>query len=467
MVHSRRQKSNNPDRFLDGVREVLQAYLQHGNHLVVGLSGGVDSVVLLDVLAILSKEMSFKLSAVHVNHGISSNAAYWSHFNCQLCYAYGIAVSVFYLKLEKESGVSLEAAAREKRYQIFNRLHADCLILAQHQDDQAETVLLQLLRGAGVKGLSAMPVMRKQTAKTAPAILRPLLGFSRSAIENYARQHQLNWIHDESNDSMTFDRNFLRHEILPVLSQRYPNYAKTLQRTSQHMAEASQLLDELAETDAKHCVISGNLSIAALCELSHSRARNLLRFFLRQHEVKLPSTVKLNEILNQLRFARKDAQLRLVFGDTEIRSYRDLVYIFPRQKLSQNHLQDLQFRWRGESCLVLKELGGLLRFEHAEGRGISAEKLNEAPVSIKMRVGGEHYSPNCKRPRRSLKNLMQEAAIPPWERFTVPLLFCGERLVWVPGIGIECEFQARLEEMGVVPEWRLKQFKQKNVTISS
>ncbi|HBV22017.1 MAG TPA: tRNA lysidine(34) synthetase TilS [Nitrosomonas sp.] len=436
---------------MDDVQQVLQAHIRQDCHLAIGLSGGIDSVVLLDILVTLSQQMPFELSAIHVNHGISDYAEYWSHFCCHLCYSYGIPVTVSYLNIRKATGVSLEAAARERRYQIFNRLHADYLVLAQHQDDQAETLLLQLFRGAGVKGLSAMPVVRKQSDDTAPPILRPLLNVSRDSIEAYARQYQLNWIHDESNDCIAFSRNFLRHEVLPVLKNRYPNYAKTLQRTSRHMAEASLLLDDLAESDAKHCVISGNLHIAALRKLSFPRARNLLRYILRQHQVTLPSTVKLDDILNQLRCARKDGQLHVAFGHIEIRVYKDFVYILPLRKLPQNHLQ---LKWQGESHLMLRELGGSIRFTHAIGRGLCAQKLTQAPVHIKMRQGGERFSPDCKRPRRSLKNLMQEALIPPWERYALPLMFCGEKLVWVPGIGIDCAFQSMPEEAGIVPEWR-------------
>ncbi|PTN11894.1 tRNA lysidine(34) synthetase TilS [Nitrosomonas aestuarii] len=451
MVHSRRKKSNNLDNLIDNVQQVLQTYIRQDCHLAVGLSGGLDSVVLLDILVTLSQQVSFELSAIHVNHGISSHAAQWSHFCCHLCYSHGVPVSVSYVNIHKEAGVSLEAAAREERYHIFNRLRADYLVLAQHQDDQAETLLLQLLRGAGVKGLSAMPIVRKQSSDAAPPILRPLLNVSRGSIEAYARQHQLNWIHDESNDSTDFNRNFLRHAILPVLSRRYPNYVKTLQRTSQHMAEASLLLDDLAASDARCCVEAGNLHISALRELSLPRARNLLRYILRLQQVKLPSTAKLNDILNQLRCARKDTQLHVVFGHTEIRVYKDFVYILPLRKLPPNHLQ---LKWQGESHLILSELGGSIHFTHVKGLGLCAQKLTQTPVHIKMRQGGERFSPDCKRPRRSLKNLMQEALIPPWERYALPLMFCGEELVWVPGIGIDCEFQSMPEEAGIVPEWR-------------
>ncbi|SER36370.1 tRNA(Ile)-lysidine synthase [Nitrosomonas sp. Nm51] len=455
MVHSRRKKSNNPDCLVDDVKAVLQVYVKQGDHLIVGLSGGVDSIVLLDILSTVSRQMRLALSAAHVNHGISRHSVAWSHFCCRQCYAYGIPVSVRYAKVKNKPGSSLEAVAREKRYGVFSRLPGDYLVLAQHQDDQAETLLLQLLRGAGVRGLSAMPVVRKQTVSAAPSILRPLLNISRADILAYARQRGLDWIHDESNDDCSFNRNFLRHALLPVLNNRYPAYAKTLQRTSQHMAEASQLLDELAEVDAQNCVIAGNLYIPALRKLNRPRAKNLLRYLLHEHNIPLPSTVKLDEILNQLRYAKKDAQLRVTVGDAEVRCFKDYMYILLQQKRSPKHLQR---RWQGEPSVRLTELGGVLRFVSVQGQGLSAHKLRQSPVFIKVREGGEYFMPDCKRPRRSLKNLLQEASIPPWQRFALPLLFCGEKLAWVPGIGTDCALQAASGEMGIVPEWRLGNF---------
>ena len=460
MVPTKRQKSNNPagvDGLLRDTQNVLQRYITSDSHIAIGLSGGVDSVVLLDVLAKLSKAMRFKLSAVHVNHGISKNAAEWSHFCCRLCAVYGIPIVVSYVKVTQEKGISLEAAAREKRYQVFNRLRAegvsavDYLVLAQHCDDQAETLLLQLLRGAGVRGLSAMPSRRKQTSGIAPQILRPLLEVSRNSIEIYAKQQQLRWMHDESNDSILFSRNFLRHKIFPLLCEKFPGYAQALQRTSRHMAEASELLDELAEQDARHCVVSGRVAIAGLRELSVLRAKNLLRYILWQRNIQPPSAIRLEEILRQLRSANSDTRLHVTFGTHEIRTYRGHVYI---QATSRPSIKDLQQIWKGEATLRLEDLGGAIHFKRFQGQGLSPAKLMQAPVFVRVRQGGEHYKPDCHRPRRSLKNLLQEASIPPWSRYTLPFLFCGEKLVWVPGIGIDCEFQAAPEEMGIVPEWQ-------------
>lgn len=460
MVPTKRRKSNKPAGFGGLVRDthnILRRYVTSDSHIAIGLSGGVDSVVLLDILAKLSGEMRFKLSAVHVNHGISKNAAEWSHFCCRLCAVYGIPVVVSYVKVTQETGVSLEAAAREKRYQVFNRLRAegmnavDYLVLAQHRDDQAETLLLQLLRGAGVRGLSAMPLRRKQTAGIAPQILRPLLDVPRDSIEIYAEQRQLQWMHDESNDSTLFSRNFLRHRIFPLLREKYPGYAQALQRTSRHMAEASELLDELAEQDARLCVVSGRVTIAGLRELSMLRAKNLLRYVLWQRGIQPPSAIRLEEILRQLRSANSDTHLHVTFGTHEIRTYQGHVYI---QAITRPSIKDSQQEWKGESTLRLRDWDGLIHFKRIQGQGLSLAKLMQAPVFIRVRQGGEHYKPDCNRPRRSLKNLLQEASIPPWSRYTLPLLFCGEKLVWVPGIGIDCEFQAVPQEMGIALEWR-------------
>jgi len=359
---------------------------------------------------------------------------------------------VSYVKVTPETGMSLEAIAREKRYQVFNRMRAvDCLVLAQHRDDQSETLLLQLLRGAGVRGLSAMPLCRKQSSGAAPQILRPLLDVSRDSIEIYAEQRQLQWIHDESNDSIQFSRNFLRHKVFPVLGEKFPGYAQALQRTSRHMAEATELLDQLAEQDARHCVVCGRLEIAGLRELSVLRAKNLLRYVLWQRDIQLPSAIRLEEILRQLRSANSDTRLHVTFGMHEIRTYRGHVYI---QAIIRHPIKDSQQAWTGESTLRLEEWGGSVHFKQAWGQGLSQGKLMQAPVFIRARQGGEHYKPDCRRPRRSLKNLLQEASIPPWSRYTLPLLFCGEKLAWVPGIGIDCEFQAVPEEMGIVPDWQ-------------
>ena len=454
MANSRKLKLSS---ILSRVENILREQVQRNDHLVIGLSGGVDSVLLLSILTSLIVQLGFTLSALHVNHGISPNANKWEKFCLDLCSAHGIPIKIAKKKVSRLSGTSLEAVARDARYQIFRKLKADYVILAQHLDDQAETLLLQMLRGAGVKGLGAMPVVRNQISEvgnqaldTGPQILRPLLNVSRSEIEGYAQKNKLCWITDESNNDVSFDRNFLRHKIFPLLEKRFPSYRTTFLRTSRHMAEAGCLLDELAEYDRKECIISNKLQIEELRKLSFPRARNLLRYSFAQQGVILPSAVKLEDILGQLLSSRLDTKLHIMFGDTEIRCFRGSIHV---RRASVLPNKKWKFVWKGEKQLAISELRGSVKFMCKKGRGINLQKLKEGPVIIRFRLGGERIRPDCNRPRRSLKNLLQEASFPLWERESLPLLFSGEHLVWAPGIGVDCGFQAGVSDLGLIVSW--------------
>lgn len=452
MANSRKSSSIT---ILERVESALCAQVTGEDHLVVALSGGVDSVVLLHLLHTLSRSMTFRLSAVHVEHGISAYAAQWSDFCQELCETLGIPIQIFRLKVRKAPQVNLEAAARQARYQVFERIQTDYIVLAHHQDDQVETVLLQLLRGAGVKGLGGMPAIRKLDSAGAVRLLRPLLEVSRETIMQYARQHRLSWVSDESNDDTTFNRNFLRHAILPQVEQRFPAYRETISRASHHLGEAAHLLDELAEMDSKRAMIAGYLHIENLRKLSFPRAKNLLRYMCSQHDAIQPSTVKLEEILRQLLTAGTDTRLHLVFGEMEIRCFKGLVRM--QSKYFQPEIT-APLVWHGEHRWVLEPLGGTIEYVQREGAGIKRDKLVEKLVTVRLRVGGERFQPDCKRPRRSLKKILQEAVLPPWERKSLPLLFSGEQLVWVPGIGVDCAFQAMPGESGLMLTWRPNEF---------
>lgn len=455
---------------------MLRQCVQPGDHLVLALSGGVDSVVLLNVLIPLSSQMSFSLSVIHVDHGISQNSNRWAEFCCKLCHSIGIPLKISKVRVRKESGGGLEAAAREQRYLEFGALEADYVVLAQHLDDQAETLLLQLLRGAGVKGLGAMPVIRDYPSETSAEIggysgqssieqpeaggiklLRPMLEIARREIEDYAEEHGLQWISDESNIDISFDRNFLRHQVLPLVERRFPGYRHTLSRASRHMAEASLLLDELAEADGKWLAASGKLEIEQLRKLSPPRAKNLLRYTLAQQGTILPSAVKLDEMLKQLLSSRSDSKIHLVFGNAEIRCFRGQLYvrIASREKVGKAGAAspNLPLQWNGEEQLPIRELDGVIQFSRCQSTGINLNKLVELPVTIRPRRGGERLRPDHNRPRRSLKNLLREAGLPPWERQTLPLIYIGEHLVCVPGIGVDCDYQVAPGEQGLVVSW--------------
>lgn len=430
-----------------------------GQLLIVGLSGGIDSVVLLDVLNRIARRRRFQLLAVHVNHQISPHARQWAKFCRELCSARAIPLRVFRVTVER--GNSLEAAARAARYAVFHRLKGDFVVLAHNRDDQAETLLLQLLRGGGVRGLAAMPVLRGKVTQRdsreggenfqAP-VLRPMLEVTRSEISAYAKKRKLSWIEDESNDDTYFPRNFLRHEVLPLIARKFPAYGTVLARSAGHFAEAAHLLDELAAHDSISCVKAGRLDLSGLRLLSHARAKNLLRYFLAQHGVAIPGAERLEEALRQALEARNDAMVCVDLGGFELRRYAGALHV--RDKTES---VDAVFErtWRGERKLALPELNGVLSMTRSRDAGISLARLEAAAVTIRVRCGGERLQPDCRRPHRSLKNLLQESGIPPWQRDRLPLIYCGNQPVWVPGIGIDCSFQARSGETAIAPAWQI------------
>ena len=414
---------------------------------MLALSGGADSVALLDILAQLRSSLHFPLSAVYVNHQISPNAADWAEFCARLCAGYNIPFQAVKVDLKRQPGESLEELARDARYRVFAEQQADFIVLAQHLDDQAETLLLQLLRGAGAKGLSAMAELRIQDSGLRTGFLRPLLDVPRRLILDYAALRGLQWVEDESNADISYDRNFLRHRVLPELGKRFPGYRLTFARASRNLAESAQLSDDLARMDRAIAVVNGSLQVDALRSLSGARARNLLRYWLAESGIPMPSAGRLENLLQQLCSARDDAQVRISLGGVVIRRYRGEVHLEKKTPAPQ---PELALTWAFQDELELPDSGGRLLFERTTGQGLSLARLTAAPVTIRLRQGGERLRPDCLRPTRSLKNLLQETGMPPWQRQRLPLLFSGEKLVFVPGIGAACEYRADEGEIGVV-----------------
>ncbi|MDD5241427.1 MAG: tRNA lysidine(34) synthetase TilS [Sulfuricella sp.] len=434
-----------PSDLLAFVEAKLKNWVQPGQHVTLALSGGVDSVVLLDVLMPLGTSLNFHLSALYVNHQISPNAAHWAKFCAGLCAGRGVPFAAVKVNIAHHPGESLEALARAARYRVFLEQKTDFVVLAQHLDDQAETLMLQLLRGAGAKGLSAM-------GELSTGILRPLLDVPRQTILDYAKAHNLEWVEDESNADIAFDRNYLRHQVMPLLARRFPGYRQTFARTSRNLADCVQLMDDLARLDCAVVEVDGRLRVNVLAGLTAHRARNLLRFWLSGQGVPTPSAGRLENMMQQLCSSRDDAQVRIHLGDAIIRRYRGEIYIEQDMHARQH---GLCLPWALQETLDLPGLGGRLCFEHMVGRGLSQAKLVAGPVTVRLRQGGERLRPDCHRPSRSLKNLLQEAGIPPWQRQRLPLLFSGERLVCVSGIGVECDYQAAEGEPGVVVKFEV------------
>ena len=311
MAASRNRLSNN---LLNRVSAFVAARTTADEPVAVGLSGGCDSVVLLHLLA--SLKLAPRLSAIHVHHGLSPNADHWADFCSQLCRQLNVPLQVIKVAVDRQSGLGIEAAARAARYQAFAQSGISTLFLAHHQGDQAETLLFNLLRGAGVAGAAAIAEQRQHGDLR---LLRPLLSEPRSVLEAYARANNLAWIEDESNDDTTLTRNFLRHEVLTVMNQRFPAAEQNLAQASRHFAEATLLLDELAEADWQMAVDDDALHLKRLRTLSVPRIKNLLRFRLRQLAWQAPSSARLDEFVRQLISAAPDRHPELKLGAGSMR----------------------------------------------------------------------------------------------------------------------------------------------------
>lgn len=431
---------------LERVRYALLGRVHGGTRLCVGLSGGLDSVVLLHLLHRLRSELGFTLTAVHVHHCLSPHADAWADFCADFCRALDVPLRVERVHVERDGSHGLEAAARQARYRVYAGLTADFVVLAHQQDDQAETVLFNLLRGTGVAGMAAMPVERV-LPDSGVKLLRPLLEVTRAQIEQYARRHGLTWVEDESNADSSFARNHLRQAVLPVIGSRFPAYRGNLSRAARHFAECAELLAELARLDAKQAVGVAGLELAALSTLPRARAKNLLRWYLGGLGLRPWPEARLEAVLDQLLAAGPDNRVEIRVGDRSLRVWRGHLQV----AAAVAGRTGVNVEWRGEQSLSFA--GGRLIFSRGVGEGISLARLGEEAVTLRTRGGGERLRPDCNRPRRTLKQLCQERAIPPWERDQLPLLYVGTELAWAAGLGTDCAWQAAKGEAGLLIAW--------------
>ena len=424
----------------------LEGRAARPRRFVVALSGGMDSTALAHAVAALRDQdgdyAGIPVAAIHVDHGLQAGSADWR----ERCASFAAANDIEFRSLEvsvpRDSGKGLEAAARDVRYAALLGAtgDGDWLLSGHHQEDQSETLLLNLIRGSGPAGIAGIAPVREFGRAW---LLRPLLDVSRSAILEYARAQELDWIEDPSNADCSFDRNFLRHEILPRLGTRWPDVAVRLRRSAGHAGEASQLLLELARIDLDELGANASrLPIDGLLSLSRPRQRNLVRYALRELGLTMPSAAKLERILTEVIPARADAQPELGWPGASIRRYRNGLYLLPEALAAGIEAAPIA----GPELDLGDGLGTLELVDDAE-IGL-ARSLVVAGITVRPRVGGERFKPEGQSHTRKLKKLLQEEGVVPWMRDRLPLIYSGDELVavgdlWLaagaasrPGIGL-------------------------------
>jgi tRNA(Ile)-lysidine synthase len=427
----------------------LQAWPRPGGY-VVAYSGGLDSHVLLDALVRLRAHLGVGVLAVHVNHGLQPAARAWQTHCAAVCHALCVPLTQLTVDAGAQRGESREAAARTARYRA---LHAwlpagYCLLTAQHRDDQAETVLLQLLRGSGVHGLAAMP---EYCAFGLGNLLRPLLGCTRSELRRYAQEQALRWVEDPSNRDTALTRNFLRHHVFAALRERWPQVSASLARSATNQAEAARLLDEVADADlAGLDGGEGRLRLPALARLTPVRRRNALRRWLRGATGGVPSRAVLERIVCDLVDSRPDAEPCVRWGDFEVRRYRARLYLLPQVAAAG---PSPALHWSMAQPLVLPGGLGSLRAVTARGQGIRTSLVPATGVEVRWRHGGEICRPAGRGHHHELRKLFQEQGVPPWERGRIPLIFIDGQLAAVAGLWTCEPCQARAGEPGLQVHW--------------
>lgn len=416
--------------------------------LCVAFSGGLDSSVLLHALAhAVPAQSRYRLRALYVDHQLQAQSGAWREHCSQACASLGVPFRSLTVAVRSAPGTSLEAEARQARYAAFAAELApqETLLTAHHADDQLETVLLALLRGSGIRGLAAMPVQQP----LGPGWhARPLLEFTRAALQQWARDAALHWISDPSNEGLRFDRNYLRHLVVPRLQERWPAAALSIARSAGHAAEAEHLLEQLARSDAVQAMAGSCLRVSQLAALDGARRRNLLRYWLRSCGAGMPSARKLAGLEHDMLAAAGDRVPCTQWDRVAVRRHRDLLYCTPRQLMSPPEPRS----WDWTAPLSLGELGVLHMVPGAAG-GLATARL-PPQVLVAFRPAAEMLLGRGSGGQRKLKKLLQKSAVLPWWRDCVPLVSSAGALLSVGDWWVSEKFAARAHEPAVCVHWQ-------------
>jgi tRNA(Ile)-lysidine synthase len=415
--------------------------------LVIAFSGGRDSTTLLDLAVRLRDERvrAFgELVAVHVHHGMQKAADEWVEFCSHVCTKLGVTLDVRRVTVRPQAR-GPEAAARAARYaallEAADENGAHLVLTAHHLDDRIETFLIQWLRGAGPEGLAAMPAVR---AFETVRIVRPLLDVPRAEIEHYVALRGLAHVEDPSNVDVRLLRNSIRRAVVPALETARPGMRKAAARSIDLVAEAAEVLREYGAADLEACAAGapeGMLYVDRLAQLTPARQALVLRSWLTSNGLENLSRARLRDLLAQALTVRGDARLLLRIGAVEVRRHRGLLLLREAQRVAGDAATLV---WHGEDELPVPTWGGVLHFDTTVEEGFDVEWLSGVPIELRGRGGGERFKPHPTRPSKTLKRLFQDANVPEFERARLPLVWRGEELIYVAGLGAD----ARLIDTG-------------------
>lgn len=441
-------KKNPESLSTEWLRDQLATLLpdSEAKHLKLAYSGGVDSHVLLHLLAALRTDSPWQLDAIHVDHGLSPQSREWSQHCAAICESLGVPLVIEQVNVEA-GNKGLEDAAREARYRALAKHVSsdDVLLTAHHRDDQVETVLLHLVRGTGAHGLAGMAPRRKFAGGIH---IRPMLEVSRHAIGEYAKSRQLQWVDDTSNEDTSLSRNYMRHEIVPKLRAHWPGVEQVIGRSAGHAAAAVELLQQIADEDWQRCGQTSemSLSLSACDQLSDVRLRNLLRYWVRQSGLALPATCHIDEIVRQIRQPSSTGHAIIHWPGANCCRYRDRLMLQPVLRTIE---QDYDVRWDTSRPLAIDSLGIEFSATRTTGRGLAVARLKGGTVHLRNRRGGEELQPVGRAHHHKLKKLFQEAGIPPWQRDQLPLVYVNADLAAVGDRWVSQEFAAKENEAGL------------------
>ncbi|MEM8843447.1 MAG: tRNA lysidine(34) synthetase TilS [Pseudomonadota bacterium] len=406
--------------------------IDQNNTIWIAFSGGIDSAVLLHAVTSVAKDTGHTVKAIHIDHQIHKDSKEWSEFCKNQCRILSVFYRSISVELKYVSELGVEGSARIARYQAFEDIleSEDILLTAHHADDQVETILLQLFRGAGVQGLTGC-AMQRDLGKA--QMLRPLLEVSRQQIEEYAKSYELSWLEDPSNKSIQYDRNFLRHEVLPLINMRWHGLRETIARSSQWQTESSYLLDRLAKQDLEFSdVLENPIPIKKLKCLDSTSMKNALRWWMRENKFPMPSAQILNHIISDVINSSQDSEACVRWQHCECRKYRNKLYLLEQLNA---HDSNQMYEWNIELPLQIDSLGLTLTQEKLLEHGVKCDQLET--LLVKFRQGGETIKPRGRGCHKDLKTLFQEASVEPWLRDRIPLLYRNESLIFVWGYWIQ------------------------------